>query len=117
MRIKKNIAGFEKKKSINYNTSVTATKGEKAVIWISLIIYVVMLLVSVFVFKNITVTIITMIVGIFVIMGLMVFCVFRPLHKEERKRNTRLIKATIDRSYNNITGEFKDNSKIEEIKK
>ena len=117
MMIKKNIAGFEKKQSINYNTSVTATKGEKVVIWISVIIYVVMLLVSAFVFKNITVTIITMVVGIFVIMGVMVFCIFRPLHKEERKRNSRLIKATIDKSYNNITGEFKDNSKIEEIKK
>lgn len=117
MKYRKNIAGFEKSKSLNYSTSVTATKGEKIVLFLSVLVYFSMIFISIFVLKNIFISIIIFVVGIFALMGLMVFFIFRPLHMEERMENERLAKITVDRSYNNITGEFKDNSKIEEIGK
>lgn len=116
MKYRKNIMGFEKSKSINYNTSVTATKGEIIAIWSTFIIYMILIIVSLFMIKSLAITITILVVGMFVIMGIMIFFIFRPLHKEERLKNSQITKTTIDYSYNNITGEYKDNSKIEKIK-
>lgn len=116
MKYRKKIMGFEKSKSINYSTSVTATKGEQIAIWSVVIIYFVLILISLFIIKDLVIIITIIAGGIFVIMGIMFFIIFRPLHKEERLRNSQVTKATIDYSYNNITGEYKDNSKIEKIK-
>lgn len=117
MKYNEKIAGFEKSKSINYSTQVTATKGEKIALWISVIIFFTLMFFSMFILKNIFITIIIMVVGIFSIISLMFFCVFRPLHKEERQRNAVITKSNINQSYNNITGKFEDNSKIEQINK
>lgn len=116
MKYRKNIMGFEKSKSINYSTSVTVTKGEQIAIWSTVIIYMILMLISLFIIQSLAITITILVIGIFVIMGLMIFFVFRPLHKEERIKNSQITKATIDYSYNNITGKYKDNSKIEKIK-
>lgn len=116
MKYRKNIMGFEKSKSINYNTSVTATKGEQIAIWSVVIIYMVLILISLFIIQSLAITITILVVGMFVIMGLMIFFIFRPLHKEERLKNASITKATTDYSYNTITGKYKDNSQVEKIK-
>lgn len=112
MKNNKNIVGFEKSKSVNYSTSVTATKGEKIAIF-SITALVFAVIVFSLIIDNTLMFILSIVFGILLIFGSMLFCIFRPIHKEERIANSQKVKATIDYSYNNITGNMKDNSYIE----
>lgn len=114
MKYDKNIAGFEKSKSTHYSTKVTATKGERIAIWTSFVFVFALVFFSIFFLKNLVTMFITIGVGIIILFAIMFFCVFRPLHKEERQKNAFVTKATINQSYNNVTGKVNDNSKIEE---
>lgn len=112
MKKNKSIAGFEKSKSVSYSTSVTATTGEKiALFLIAAVVFSV--IVFSLIIDNILMFILSIVFGILLLFGTMLFCVFRPIHKEERIANAQKVKAKIDYSYNNITGKTKDNSYIE----
>lgn len=117
MKYNKDVAGFKRSKSIHYSTNVAATKGEIIVIWICTILFFAMLFFSIFVLKDLNAMVITIVVGIIGMFTLMAFCVFRPLHKEEREKNAVVTKMTTNKSYNNITGKVQDDSEIEEIEK
>ncbi len=112
MKKNKSIVGFQKSKSVNYSTSVTATKGEKIAIF-SVVVVAFAIMVFSFIIANTLVFILSVAFGMFLIFGTMIFCVFRPAHKKERMENAQKVKATVDYSYNNITGKVKDNSYIE----
>lgn len=112
MKKNKSIVGFQKSKSVNYSTSVTATKGEKIAIF-SVVVVAFAIMVFSFIIANTLVFILSVAFGMLLIFGTMIFCVFRPAHKKERMENAQKVKATVDYSYNNITGKVKDNSYIE----
>ena len=112
MKKNKSIVGFQKSKSVNYSTSVTATKGEKIAIF-SVVVVAFAVMVFSFIVANTLVFILSVAFGMLLIFGTMIFCVFRPAHKKERMENAQKVKATVDYSYNNITGKVKDNSYIE----
>lgn len=112
MKYRKEIAGFRKEKGVNYNTTVTATKGEQIAIWISVVIFMIMVLLSIFVFKSVIAFIIVVATSILSIFLMMIVFIFRPIHKEERLKNTVKCDYKIDISYNNITNKYTDNSEI-----
>lgn len=110
-----NIAGFKKAKSVHYSTSVTATKGEKIAVFLTTAAVFATIVASIIIGK-ILMFVLSIVFGILLIFGIMIFCVFRPVHKKERIANSKKVKIKTDYSYNNITGKVKDNSHIEIIK-
>lgn len=104
MKYRKNIAGFAKGKAVNYSTSVTATKGEQILIWLEVLLFFAILALVIFVFQNFFAMILTIFLGIFIIMGTVVLCVFRKSHKEERQRNTKIVKEDVNDFYVNLPG-------------
>lgn len=101
MKINKNIKEFRKIKVMDYSTSVTATKIEKIIIWICFILFLIFMSLAIFVFESIAAMIITFILGYIVLFSLMLFFIFRPLHKKERINNQYADKLNIDSNLNN----------------
>lgn len=112
MRYSKQIAGFRKEKGVNYHTTVTLTKGEQIAVWIFAILFMMMVLLSIFVIKNILFMVLTTVGSILVMFFMILFFLFRSLHKGERIKNQIKEKYTIDTAYNNITGDVKEDKKL-----
>lgn len=115
MKYTKQIAGFRKEKGVNYHTSLSLTKGEQIAVWIFAILFMVIVLLSIFVIKNILFMVLTTVGSILVMFFMVLFFLFRPLHKEERIKNQIKEKYTIDTAYNNITGNVKENKKVDKF--
>lgn len=115
MKYTKQIAGFRKEKGVNYHTKITLTKGEQIAIWIFAILFTIMVILSMFVVKNVLFMVLTTLGSILVLFSMVLFFLLRPLHKEERIKNQIKEKYSIDISYNNITGDAKVNKKVDKF--
>lgn len=104
MKMRKEIAGFRKGRSMNYFTSVTATKGEQTVIWLCVLLVMCAVLVALFVFKSMLALFLSIFGGILLLFGVMLFCVFRPKHREERLQNTFTSNVKVDEAWINLPG-------------
>lgn len=104
MKMRKEIAGFRKGRSMNYFTSVTATKAEQTVIWLCVLLVMCVVLVAIFVLKSTLVLILSILGGVILLFGVMLFCVFRPKHREERLQNTFTSNVKVDEAWINLPG-------------
>ncbi|MDE7238095.1 MAG: hypothetical protein K2N41_00090 [Lachnospiraceae bacterium] len=104
MKKRKEIAGFRKGRALNYSTSVTATKGEQATIWLCALLVMCVVLAALFVFKSILALFLSVFGGILLLFGVMLFCVFRSKHREERLQNTVTSNGKVDEAWNNLPG-------------
>ncbi len=104
MKTRKEIAGFRKGKELHYSTSVTATKGEQTVIWLCVLLVMCVVLVAIFVFKSMLALFLSIFGGILLLFGVMLFCVFRPKHREERLQNTFTSNAKVGEAWCNLPG-------------
>ncbi len=92
MKYNKNLKSAFKGKKMSYSTSVTMTKGEKIAINLYIILFIVLILLNIFIFKNIISLIISLFIYIFGLLLLILFFLFRPIHKSERIDNERFFK-------------------------
>ncbi|MBD5530616.1 MAG: hypothetical protein HDQ98_00220 [Lachnospiraceae bacterium] len=104
MKKRKEIAGFRKGRAMNYSTSVTATKGEQTVIWLCVLMVICAVLVALFVFKSMLALFLSIFGGIILLFGVMLFCMFRPKHREERLQNTVTSNVKVDEAWLNLPG-------------
>lgn len=98
------IAGFRKGWEVNYSTSVTATKGEKIALLVCVLLVMCAVLASLFVFKSMLAFILCTVGGILLLFGVMIFCIFRPKHKEERMQNAAISSGKVDEVWVNLPG-------------
>lgn len=87
---------FRKGRELNYSTSVTATKGEKIAVWVCVLLLLCAVLAALFVFKNTLAFVLSIVGGIILIFGVILFCILRPKHREERIQNTVTSNVKVD---------------------
>lgn len=102
MKKRKEIAGFRKGRELHYSTSVSATKGEQIAIWGCVLLFICAVLSALFVLKSILAFVLSVVGGMILIFGVMLFCVFRPKHKEERLQNTVTSDVSVDEAWCNL---------------
>lgn len=96
------IAGFRKGWEANYSTSVTATKGEKIALWGCVLLMLCAVLASLLLFKSMLAFTLCTVGGMLLIFGVMIFCIFRPKHKEERMQNAAISSGKVDEVWVNL---------------
>lgn len=112
--MQKEIAGFRKGWAVNYSTSVTATKGEQIAIWTCVLLMFCGVLLALFVLKSILVFVLSIVGGIILLFAVVLFCIFRGKHKEERLQNTVMTSGKVNEAWCNIPGLIRDSEKQEE---
>ena len=104
-RTKKETAGFQKGAEAHYSTSVTATKGEQALVRISVFLMFAAIACSAFIWKSPLAMVLSIVGGIVLVAGAMLLCIFRPLHRAERQKNAVSGSGKVDYSYSFINGQ------------
>ena len=92
MKYKKTLIRYEKKKSINYSTTVTLTKKENILVITMFLLVLIMGLISGIEIKNNILTFIVIMGGIILLAIISLLIIFRKSHKEERIANETIIK-------------------------
>lgn len=83
---------YFKGKTTRYHTEVTTTKNEQIVIWITALLLFVCILLSLFIFESVWMTVLFDFIVFLIVFSIWIFILFRPNHKEEVEQNTTISK-------------------------
>lgn len=102
--MEKEIAGFQKGVEAHHSTSVTATKGEQVLVWISVILMFAAIASSVLIWKSPLAMMLSIVGGIVLVALTMLLCMLRPMHMAERQQNAHSEVRSVDDFYNCFDG-------------
>lgn len=102
--MEKEIAGFQKGVEAHHSTSVTATKGEQVLVWISVILMFAAIACSVLIWKSPLAMMLSIVGGIVLVALTMLLCMLRPMHRAERKQNAHSEVRRVDDTYSCFEG-------------
>ncbi len=98
--MEKEIAGFQKGVEAHHSTSVTATKGEQVLVWLSVILMFAAIASSVLIWKSPLAMMLSIVGGIVLVALTMLLCMLRPMHRAERQQNAHSEVRNVEDSYN-----------------
>lgn len=73
-------------------------------IWLCVLLVMCVVLAAIFVLKSTLALILSILGGFILLFGVMLFCVLRPKHREERLQNTVIFNGKVDEAWINLPG-------------